>query len=142
MALTGKLRGLAPTLFLAAATLYAAGPSVAPIGQVQAQPGGDRLVGPAALAAIVGNTLVGSIRDRGETVIFLDRDGTTKVAQAGKTSALKWSFTGEKLCFVGGRADGQPECAFLEVIAKSATLVDGGEMLGKLEILPGNARNL
>jgi hypothetical protein len=100
-----------------------------------------KLVGISTQAAVVGNTLDGTIGDKGQTTIYLDPNGNVKIKQDDKVDTGKWSFTATDLCLDFKRPAG-PECVGFEVTGAKATITHDGEALGTLDILKGNAKNL
>jgi hypothetical protein len=107
----------------------------------KAQPADGKLVGVAAQEAVVGNTLVGTILDKGMTIIYFDADGAVRIKQDQKVDVGKWSFTATDVCFDYNRPIG-PECVGFEVKGSKATIIHDGQPLGELFIVKGNAENL
>lgn len=102
----------------------------------------------AAVDALAGNTLVFARPDRsGETVLYLQADGTGRAAQGGegKAQPVQWSLRNDgRFCVFPAEAKAPKEgdCATISVTGDSVNLTAPGQpaMAGKL--LKGNARRL
>jgi hypothetical protein len=103
--------------------------------------GGPRLVDLEAANAIVGNTLVGTIEDKGETVVYLDKNGAVRISQGGKSSSGTWSITGTTMCT---DVENHKDCFMIEAAGNQVTwtLTTGAKTKLNFTLLPGNARNL
>jgi hypothetical protein len=92
------------------------------------------VIGSEALSAVVGNTLVQSVRSDGEVFIFIDKDGSWRSIFGDVRRSGKWSFSDKEFCF-------EIHCSEMNVAGDQVTMTSP-EKAEKFKLLPGNPKNL
>ena len=91
----------------------------------------DLATGDAIRAAIVGNTVQGSMTASGAYTEFYAEDGTIK----GDGYAGKWTVEGDTMCFA---YDAEPDCWNVRIDGEAVSWVQGGVDGGTGTIVAGN----
>jgi hypothetical protein len=98
------------------------------------------VIGPEALSAVVGNTLVQSIRSDGEIFIFIDKDGSWRSIFGDQRRSGKWSFSDRKFCF-SDTPDIPALCSEMDVAGDQVTM-PYPQKAEKFKLLSGNPKSL
>ena len=138
------LVGMTIALLMAAGSSGAIGQGDLRLAQAapppEATPAPQKLMGVAAWAQLVGNSITG--QEDGKTLVeFYAADGTTKSMLGNEISTGKWVLVGETICFQYTDQK-EMECYKLEVMGNTVTLTDPKGTGSRYEILKGNPKGL
>ena len=100
---------------------------------------GKALEGAEAWLAIVGNTVTGSI-DGDVFFEYYRKDGTLALLEGSEITKGKWSLEGERVCFK--YPDEDKDCQTIRLVGDTVTYKRKGKTDLRLEVLPGNPKDL
>ncbi len=140
MAASSILPALTAALWLGASAGASAqsGPAVAPGPALSTA---ARLVGAAAFALMVGNSIAGTTPD-GPYTQFFQADGTVRHSDRDGVQSGRWRLDGPQVCLAF--PDDDEDCRRIEVDPDGGhgAFVDSDGAIYRFDILPGNALGL